>query len=59
MGAALKTLAAVFALAGGLCLGAGAISEYRAGNTHNGVTYGAAGVLWTASGALGLKLRRF
>jgi hypothetical protein len=55
MAHSLKTLAAVFSLAGGFFLCAGGVSEYRAGNTHNGVAYGLAGMMWSASGAIGLK----
>jgi hypothetical protein len=52
-----KTLAAIFTLAGGICLGAGAISHYKSGDTNNGIVYGVAAILSTTAGAIGLKNR--
>jgi hypothetical protein len=55
MSKSLQSLASIFMLAGGLCLGIGGVSAWRSGNTTNGAAYTLAGVMGVASGAIGLK----
>ncbi len=55
---ALSNLAAVFALAAGVCFGVGAANELRAGDTGGAIVYGAVAVVDAAAGGLGLALGR-
>ena len=55
MSRSLQSLASIFMLAGGLCLGIGGVSAWQSGNTTNGTAYTLAGAMGVASGAIGLK----